>query len=243
MTNEVLRVEEIGQRFGGLQALHDVSFGVPVGATLGIIGPNGSGKTTLFEIVSGAQQPSTGRVYFNREDITSRAAHERCALGIGRTFQLVETLAQMSVFENVLVAAMLRHGGPSARRRALELLERLGLADRIYHEARELSASELRRLDLARALATDPSLLLLDEPLAGLTDEEIKRTFATLRELRDAGLTIIMIEHRMEPMFGFVSQVIALDAGEVIATGSPEDVRVNERVVASYLGTEVDAVA
>src|SRR5262249_19784657 len=195
------------------------------------------------EIVSGAQQPSKGFVHFKGEDITSKAAHERCALGIGRTFQLVETLAQMSGFENVLVAAMLRRRGSGARRRALELLERLGLADRAYREARELSASELRRLDMARALATDPSLLLLDEPLAGLSEEEIQTIFAILRELRDAGLTIIMIEHRLEPMFGFVSDVIALDAGEVIATGLPEEVQVNERVVASYLGTEVDTDA
>jgi branched-chain amino acid transport system ATP-binding protein len=243
MTNEILRVEGVSRRFGGLQALHDVSFSVPPGASMGIIGPNGSGKTTLFEIVSGAQRPSTGRVHFKGEEITPRAAHERCALGIGRTFQMVETLTQMSVFENVLVAAMLRHNGRDARHRALELLDRLGLADRAYREARELSASELRRLDMARALATDPSLLLLDEPLAGLTDEEITRSFATLRELHDGGLTIIMIEHRLEPMFGFVSQVIALDAGEVIATGSPEEVQVDERVVASYLGVEVDADA
>jgi branched-chain amino acid transport system ATP-binding protein len=236
----ILQVEGVGRRFGGLQALQNVSFSVPAGTTLGIIGPNGSGKSTLFEVISGAQQPNAGRVRFNGQDVTRRSAHERCALGIGRTFQMVETLAQMSVLENVLVAAMLRHSGRAARKRAQELLERLGLAARADSQARELSASELRRLDVARALATDPSLLLLDEPLAGLTDEEIKRSFATLRELRDAGLTIVMIEHRLEAMFGFVSQVIALDAGEVIAAGSPEEVQANERVIASYLGTEID---
>jgi branched-chain amino acid transport system ATP-binding protein len=241
--SDILRVESVGRRFGGLQALQNISFSVPAGIAMGIIGPNGSGKTTLFETISGAQQPSAGRVYFKEQDVTRRSAHERCALGIARTFQMVETLAQMSVFENVLVAAMLRHGGRAARVRAHELLERLGLAQRAGSLAKELSASELRRLDVARALATDPSLLLLDEPLAGLTDEEIKTSFATLHELRDAGLTIVMIEHRLEPMFGFVSQVIALDAGEVIATGTPAEVQVNERVIASYLGTQVDADA
>lgn len=237
MTDEILRVEDVGRRFGGLQALQNVTFAVPTGASMGIIGPNGSGKTTLFEIISGAQQPSVGRIHFGGRDVTRRSAHERCARGIARTFQIVETLGQMSVFENVFVAAMLRHGGRDARRRALELLDQLGLADRAYSLAGELSASELRRLDVARALATDPSLLLLDEPLAGLTDVEITRTFDTLRELRDAGLTIVMIEHRLEAMFGFVTEIIALDAGELIAAGSPEQVQANERVIASYLGT------
>ena len=235
----ILSIEAIGRRFGGLQALNDVSFEVPAGIAMGIIGPNGSGKTTLFEVISGAQQPSAGRVYFRGEDVTKRNAHERCALGIARTFQMVETLAQMSVLENVLVAAMLRHRGRAARSRAQALLERLGLAQRAASPAKELSASELRRLDVARALATEPTLLLLDEPLAGLTEEEIGRSFDTLRELRNGGLTIIMIEHRLEPMFGFVSQVIALDAGEVIARGTPQEVQANERVVAAYLGVEI----
>jgi branched-chain amino acid transport system ATP-binding protein len=243
MSEALLRVAAVGRRFGGLQALHDVSFTVPAGMAMGIIGPNGSGKTTLFEIISGAQQPTAGRVHFRGEDVTRRKAHERCALGIARTFQMVETLGQMSVLENVLVAALLRQGGERARRRSLELLERLGLADRARRQARELSASELRRLDVARALATEPSLLLLDEPLAGLTDEEIRGTFATLRELRERGLTIVMIEHRLEPMFGLVSHVIALDAGEVIAAGSPEAVQADARVVAAYLGTEAPADA
>jgi branched-chain amino acid transport system ATP-binding protein len=243
MSAEILRVEDVERRFGGLLALNHVSFSVPAGIAMGIIGPNGSGKTTLFEIISGAQRPTAGRVYFKGEEVTGLLAHKRCALGIGRTFQMVETLAQMTVLENVLVAAMLRHSASAARRRGLELLERLGLAARADSRARELSASELRRLDMARALATDPSLLLLDEPLAGLTDEEMRTSFATLRELRDSGLTIVMIEHRLEPMFGFVSQVVALDAGEVIAAGVPEEVQANERVVASYLGTEIDSDA
>ena len=235
----ILRVEGIGRRFGGLQALNRVSFEVPRGVAMGIIGPNGSGKTTLFEIISGAQQPSAGRVYFMGEDVTRRSAHERCARGIGRTFQLVETLGHMTVLENVLVAAMLRHRGQAARSRAQALLERLGLAGRARSPAKELSASELRRLDVARALATEPALLLLDEPLAGLTEEEIRRSFDLLRELRAGGLTILMIEHRLEAMFGFVSQVVALDAGEVIAQGAPLEVQQNERVIASYLGTEI----
>lgn len=243
MTREILRVDDVGRRFGGLQALNNVTFSVPAGIAMGIIGPNGSGKTTLFEIIAGAQQPSAGRVHFNGRDVTRRSAHERCALGIARTFQLVETLAQMSVFENVLVAAMLRHSGQRARTHVHELLDKLGLADRANRPARELSASELRRLDVARALATEPALLLLDEPLAGLTDEEIKTSFAVLRELRDGGLTIIMIEHRLEAMFGFVSQVVALDTGEVIARGAPEEVQADERVVASYLGRGLETDA
>ena len=243
MKAQILRVAGVARRFGGLQALREVSFSVPAGTAMGIIGPNGSGKTTLFEIISGAQQPSAGRVDFNGADVTQLSAHERCALGIGRTFQLVETLAQMTVLENVLVGAMLRRSGRAARNHAEQLLEKLGLNHRARSQAKELSASELRRLDMARALATEPSLLLLDEPLAGLTEDEIGRSFATLTALRDAGLTIVMIEHRLEAMFGFVSQVIALDAGEVIATGTPAQVQVNERVLASYIGTQAEADA
>jgi len=243
MTGDILHVDGVGRRFGGLQALNDVSFAVPPGAAIGIIGPNGSGKTTLFEIISGAQRPSVGRVYFKGEDVTRRPAHDRCALGIGRTFQMIETLAQMTAFENVLVAAMLRHDGRTARCRALGLLEQMGLAAHADRHARELSASELRRLDVTRALATDPALLLLDEPLAGLSDEEIANGLAILKGLNEAGLTIIMIEHRLEAMFGLVSQVIALDAGEVIAAGPPAAVQANERVLASYLGAELDAHA
>jgi branched-chain amino acid transport system ATP-binding protein len=243
VTGGILRVEGVGRRFGGLQALNNVSFTVPAGASIGIIGPNGSGKSTLFEIISGAQRPSIGRVYFKGEDVTRRPAHERCVLGVARTFQMVETLGQMSVFENVLVAAMLRHDGRSARRRALALLEQMGLAAHGSHHARELSASELRRLDVARALATDPALLLLDEPLAGLGEEEIANALAILKGLNQAGLTIIMIEHRLEALFRLVSQVIALDAGEVIAAGPPAAVQADERVLTSYLGTELDADA
>lgn len=243
MASDLLRVECVSRRFGGLQALDEVSFSVEPASATGIIGPNGSGKSTLFEIIAGAQQPSAGRVHFKGADVTGLTAHERCALGIARTFQMVETLAQLSVLENVLVAAMLRLRGSAARRRVHELLDRLGLSDRADRPARELSASELRRLDVARALATEPALLLLDEPLAGLTDDEIATSFEVLRELRDGGLTIIMVEHRLEAMFGFVSQVVALDTGQVIARGTPEAVQANERVVASYLGSGLDTDA
>jgi branched-chain amino acid transport system ATP-binding protein len=241
MSSALLTVDKVGRRFGGLQALSNVSFSVAPGSATGIIGPNGSGKSTLFEIIAGAQQPTTGRVYYGGRDVTPLMAHDRCELGIARTFQMVETLAQMSVFENVVVAAMLRKRGKAARLKVQELLERLGLEGRAHRPARELSASELRRLDVARALATEPKLLLLDEPLAGLTDNEIDKSFDVLRELRDGGLTIIMIEHRLEAMFGFVSQVIALDTGTVIASGPPNEVRKDDRVVASYIGRGLDA--
>jgi branched-chain amino acid transport system ATP-binding protein len=241
MMTEILEVERVSRRFGGIEALRNVSFSVPTGTSMGIIGPNGSGKSTLFEIISGGLQPSTGQVVFKGEKITWRPAHARCAMGIGRTFQMVETFAHTSVLENIVVAAMLHRSARQSRLRAFELLDRVGLAKHAYRETRELSASELRRLDVARALATDPSLLLLDEPLAGLTDAEIANSFALLRELRDAGMTIIMIEHRLEPMFGFVAEVLALDAGEVIAKGRPEEVQGNERVISSYLGIEIDA--
>jgi branched-chain amino acid transport system ATP-binding protein len=233
----LLKVEGLSRRFGGLLALNEVSFEVPAGTALGIIGPNGSGKSTLFENISGAQRPSGGRVWFKGQDVTSLQAHERCELGIARTFQLVETFGQMSVFENVLVAAMLRLQASDARDQTQQLLERLGLAQRSARPAGELSASELRRLDVARALATSPSLLLLDEPLAGLTDEEIARTLDTLRELGDGGLTIIMIEHRLEAMFGFVTHALALNAGRVLASGTAAEVQGNAAVIDAYLGT------
>ncbi len=238
MSEPLLHVEDVDRRFGGLCALKGVSFAVPAGSVTGIIGPNGSGKSTLFEIIAGAQRPTSGSVHFRGKDVTRLAAHQRCALGIGRTFQMVETLGSMTVLENVQVAALVRHKGEKARLRAMELLGRFGLAGNSDRAAQELNASELRRLDVARALATDPSLLLLDEPLAGLTQEEMRLIFANLSEFLRAGLTVIMIEHRLEAMFGFVSRVIALAAGEVIGTGTPQEIQRNERVIAAYLGSE-----
>jgi branched-chain amino acid transport system ATP-binding protein len=238
MNEPLLCVKDVDRRFGGLHALKGVSFAVAPGSVTGIIGPNGSGKSTLFEIIAGAQRPTRGSIHFAGNDVTRLAAHQRCALGLGRTFQMVETLGSMTVLENVQVAALVRHKGETARLRAMELLERFGLTAKSDRAARELNASELRRLDVARALATEPSLLLLDEPLAGLTQDEMRRVFANLADFVKKGLTVIMVEHRLEAMFGFVSRVIALAAGEVIGTGTPQEIQRNERVIAAYLGPE-----
>ncbi len=238
MSEPVLRIQDVDRRFGGLLALKRISFNVPAGSVTGIIGPNGSGKSTLFEIIAGAQRPTKGCIYFNGKDVTRLAANQRCALGIGRTFQMVETLGSMTVLENVQVAALVRYKGNEAREHAMELLARFGLAENSGRIARELNASELRRLDVARALATRPSLLLLDEPLAGLAHAEINLILAVLSEFLSEGLTVIMIEHRLEAMFAFVSRVIALAAGEVIGTGSPQEIQRNEHVIAAYLGSE-----
>jgi branched-chain amino acid transport system ATP-binding protein len=237
MSEPILRVDGLSKRFGGLLALDNVSFTVQAGTALGIIGPNGSGKSTLFENISGGQRPSGGSVWFQGRNVTRLQAHDRCALGIARTFQLVETFGQMSVFDNVVVAAMLRRGKGAAHDYTSELLSKLGLARRSDQPAGELSASELRRLDVARALATEPSLLLLDEPLAGLGDDEIERTFEMLRELRAGGLTVVIIEHRLEALFGFVSHAVALDAGRVIAAGTADEVQADPGVIEAYLGT------
>ncbi len=236
----LLEGRKISKRFGGVQALSEVDFHVEEGSITGLIGPNGAGKTTLFSIVAGALKPTSGRSFFEGQEITGLPADQICRRGIARTFQIVRPFASMSCLENVLVAAVNRH--PKRPRAALEaaardLLGQVGLADFADQEARHLNVIQKKRLELARALATEPRLLLLDEVLGGLNTQEIQEAVEDIRALRDRrGITILWIEHVMGAIMQAADRVIVLDQGRVLTAAPPREVVSDPRVIQAYLG-------
>jgi len=227
----------VSQQFGGLVANRDISIVVTRGELVGLIGPNGAGKSTLFNLVAGVAPPTHGTIWFDGEDITSLPATERCRRGIARTFQVVKSFEGMSVADNVIVGALVRAKGVrAARAKAFEVLEFTGLHLRADALASELTPAEKRRLEIARALATGPKLLLLDEVLTGLTPSEAQKGVDLVRKIRDEGVTILMVEHVMEIVMPLVDRAIVLDLGSVLAEGKPADVARNEAVISAYLG-------
>ena len=240
----LLSLTHLSKRFRGLVAVDGVSFAVPEGAIFAVIGPNGAGKTTLFNMIAGAIAPDSGTVSFAGEDITGLAPDVVCRRGIARTFQLVRPFPALSVEDNVIVGALLRrHDVGAARVRAHELLLRFDLFDRRHHPASSLTLPDRKRLEVMRALATEPKLLLLDEVVAGLRPTEVDRLVGVLRELnRDSGLTILLIEHVMRAVMALASRVLVLDHGVAIAEGEPREVVRDPAVVQSYLGqSEINA--
>ncbi len=232
-------LETIGvcQRFGGLDANRDVSISVEPGEIVGLIGPNGAGKSTLFNLIAGVTPPSEGTIRFAGEDVTPLPATARCKRGIARTFQVVKSFESMSVIDNVIVGSLVRTASiAQARDKALEVLEFTGLLHRAHAPASELIPSEKRRLEFARALATSPKLLLLDEVLTGLTPSEAQHGVELVRRSRDRGITILMVEHVMEIVMPLVDRAIVLDLGRVLAEGKPSDIVRDERVIGAYLG-------
>jgi branched-chain amino acid transport system ATP-binding protein len=236
----LLAVDGVGKRFRGLLAVDNVSFRVAQGAIFAVIGPNGAGKTTLFNIIAGTFAPDGGSIAFAGERIDGLAPDEICRRGIGRTFQLVRPFPGLSVEDNVLIGAMLRRHDPTAaRRRAHEVLLRLDLFVKRHQPASALTLPDRKRLEVARALATDPKLLLLDEVMAGLRPAETDRMVSVLTELnRESGLTILLIEHVMRAVMALAGRVLVLHHGAAIAEGPPEAVVREPAVVQSYLGAE-----
>jgi len=233
----LLEVQHVTQRFGGLVANRDVSIKIERGELVGLIGPNGAGKSTLFNLIAGVMRPSEGRVLFDGEDVTAWPATARCARGLARTFQVVKSFDTMSVIDNVIVGALVRTTSTGeARSKASEVLEFTGLAHRAEALASELIPAEKRRLEVARALATAPKLLLLDEVMTGLTPSEAKRGVELVRNIRETGVTVLMVEHVMEIVMPLVDRAIVLDLGRVICEGRPADVVRDEAVITAYLG-------
>src|SRR5438876_11790475 len=237
---DLLSVEGVSKRFRGLLAVDNVSFRVTRGSIFAVIGPNGAGKTTLFNIIAGMFAPDRGSVDFAGERINALAPDEICRRGIGRTFQVVRPFPALSVEDNVLIGAMLRRHDPaSARRHAHEVLARLELFGKRHQPASTLTLPDRKRLEVARALATDPTLLLLDEVMAGLRPAETDRMVAILRALnREHGITILLIEHVMRAVMALAGRVLVLHHGAAIAEGVPEAVVRDQAVIDSYLGAE-----
>lgn len=235
---EILVVENVWKRFGGIVALAGVSIEVREGERLAIIGPNGSGKTTLFNIITGYVKPDRGRVSFDGQDITGKKPHQIARLGIARTFQIVKPFANLTVEENVVVAALSRNRSvEEARRHALHVLELVGLYDKRNVRAAMLNLAEKKRLELAKALALNPRLLLLDEVAAGLRPSEIKELKKLLYKINSEGVTIVMVEHVLRAVSGFAERVVVLHHGSKLAEGRPEDIARDPRVVDAYLGS------
>ena len=236
----LLAIDGVGKRFRGLTAVDKVSFGVEPGAIFAVIGPNGAGKTTLFNIVAGVFPPDQGAITFAGKRIDGLKPDAVCRRGIGRTFQLVRPFPTLTVEDNVVIGALLHRGDPViARRRAHEVLWQLDLFNKRQQQASTLTLPDRKRLEVARALATDPKLLLLDEVMAGLRPAETDRMVAILMKLnRETGLTILLIEHVMRAVMALASRVLVLHHGAAIAEGAPDAVVREPAVVDSYLGAE-----
>ncbi|GAW91921.1 ABC transporter ATP-binding protein [Calderihabitans maritimus] len=239
----LLEIQKLTKRFGGLVANREISMQIDEGEIVGLIGPNGAGKSTFFAMVAGFYQPDGGRIFFNGEDITGRSPEYICRKGITRTFQIVKPFEDMTVLENVMVGAFLRTASPTrARKEAEEVLEFTGLANKLDWEAKGLTIADKKRLELARALATKPKLLLLDEVMAGLTPTETLEAVELIRQIHKRGIALFIVEHVMEVVMPISHRVVVLDGGEKIAEGTPEEVAKDPRVIKSYLG-EMDHVA
>jgi branched-chain amino acid transport system ATP-binding protein len=237
MSESLLSVQGLSRAFGGLKAVSEVSLEVPRGSLSALIGPNGAGKTTLFALISGFIKADSGRVRFGGQDITGREPHRNALLGMTRTFQIVQPFAQQTVRQNIAVGAHLRISRRSeALRYAEEIAQRVGLAAQLDKPAADLTVAGRKRLELARALATRPQLLLLDEVLAGLNPTEIAEIIPMVRGIAQGGITVLMIEHVMQAVMTLAQQVWVLAQGQLIAQGTPGQVTRDERVIEAYLG-------
>ncbi len=235
----LLQVQGVTKRFGGLQALTQVTFDLPKGQILGLIGPNGAGKTTLFNTINGVYHPEEGRILFQGKDVTNKKPYHLAKMGMARTHQIVRPLNELTVRENVMVGACFGHESQSlgnASKIADEVLEFVGISSRTDQLAGSLNVAQKKRLEMARSLASRPYLLLLDEVLAGLNSSEIDGMIQMILDIRTQGITIIMIEHLMKAVMNVSDRILVLDYGEQIAEGSPNEIANHPKVIEAYLG-------
>jgi len=234
----ILSVENLGKSFGGIRANHDISFDIKSGEILGIIGPNGAGKSTLFDLITGYTRADSGRVIFDGNDITRMRPDRISNLGIGRTFQKLKPFADLTLLENVMIGSFSREDNiKNARDKALEIIDFVDLIEKRHHFARELSTGQRKRLELARAMATEPKLLLMDEVTGGVDQKTVPGLVALIQKMKASGVTIATIEHNINIIMEVSDHILALDQGQRIAFGQPGDIQNNEKVIDAYLGT------
>ncbi len=239
----LLEVTGVNKHFGGLKVLQNVSFAINGGEIVGLIGPNGAGKSTLFNVITGVYKPDGGTILFGGKGVAGLKPNQVCKMGIARTFQLVRVFPSMSVIENVLVGAIFGRGGDkkSARHKALECLDILGLGQIKDTVAGRLTYADRKLMEIARAIATEPGLALLDEPLAGLNPAETEKMMGVIKGLRDhQGISMAWVEHKMDAILNLCDRVVVLDYGEKIAEGTPEEISTNKKVMEAYLGEPID---
>ena len=238
----LLSLDHASKRFGSLKVIDDLSFALAEGEALGVLGPNGAGKSTLFNLITGDLRPDAGRVVYRDADVTGLAPSERCRRGIGRSYQIPHPFANMTVFENVLAGAAFGAGRREAEcyDRCVDLLGRTHLLGKANQPAGTLTLLERKRLEMARALATDPKVLLLDEIAGGLTDSECQELIATVRAVHASGVSIVWIEHIVHALIAVVSRLVVIDFGHMLAEGAPQAVMDNPAVQQVYMGIEAE---
>lgn len=242
MKQTLLEVKELTVNFGGLIAVNNLDLKVNAGEAIGLIGPNGAGKTSAFNLISGVYKPSHGEVFFNGENITGLKPYQVNYKGIGRTFQVVKPFGSMTVLENVMVGGFLRTSNRAKSKDiAMNVIEQMGLKSKTNKFAKSLTLSDRKRLEVAKALATEPQLLLLDEVLAGLNPTEIEEAVKMIKRISQSGISILMIEHVLQATMAICSRIVVLDYGKKIAEGTPHEVTTNREVIKAYLGDEYEA--
>jgi len=235
----ILEVNKVTKRFGGLMAVHRVDMTINEGQILGLIGPNGAGKTTLFNIVAGYYKPDEGQVIFQGKNITGLKPYEVCKQGIARTFQTTKPFMESSLVDNVMIGALMQdHNTTKAREIAMGIVDMLGFGELAQSPGHELTVPDRKRLETARALATGAKLLLLDEPMAGLTPTEKAHTITLLQKINQQGITLVIVEHDMKAVMTLCSHIVLLDRGQKLVEGTPQEVTSDSRAIAAYLGEE-----
>ncbi len=238
---KILTVENLSRAFGGIKANEDISFEAEKGKVLGVIGPNGAGKSTLFDLITGYTKPDNGKILFENKNIFGLKPDKISNLGIGRTFQKLKPFADQTLLENVMIGAFVKENNiKKARDNALEIIEFVDLIEKRHHFARELSTGQRKRLEMARAMAIKPKLLLMDEVTGGVDQKTIPGLVELIKKMRNLGVTIITIEHNINIIMEISDNILALDQGKKIAFGSPKEIQNNKKVIDAYLGT-IDA--